>query len=170
MQLILPLLILVLLTAALFRNVPVYDAFIRGAKKALPLILNVLPCLCAMLCAISVFRASGALEIFTRLLSPVFGLVGIPDELITLILLRPFSGSAAIALLKDVFDTAGADTYAGYLASVIVGSSETIFYTVAVYFGSVGIKKTRHAIPAAIVSGIVGLIFSVILSLLTYTP
>lgn len=168
MQLIIPCLILLLFTASLIKGASVYDAFIDGAKDALPLIARILPCLAAMLCAVNVFRDSGALDFFTKLAAPLFRIVGIPDELITLILLRPFSGSAAIALLGDVFSVTGTDSYPGYLASVIVGSSETIFYTVAVYFGAVGIKKTRYAVPAAIFSGIVGIAASVVLSLMFY--
>ena len=168
MQYIIPVLILALFTAAVCHRANAYDSFIRGAKKALPLIVTILPALAAMLCTISLFRKSGALSLFTYTTAPIFRFIGIPDDLITLILLRPFSGSAAIALLQDVYNTSGVNSYSGYLASVIVGSSETIFYTVALYFGSVGIKKTRHAVLAAVVSGIVAIIVSVIMSTIMY--
>lgn len=168
MQLIIPILILLLIASSLFRGVGVYDAFLRGAKRAFPLIANILPCLAAMLCALNVFRDSGALDIVSKACKPVFEFVGIPKELITLVLLRPFSGSAAFALLDDVFKSSGVDSYPGYLASIIVGSSETIFYTVALYFGAIGVKKLRYAPLAALLSALSGLFVSVLMAKLTY--
>ena len=122
----------------------------------------------AMLCALNIFRDSGALGVFIKLISPVMQFLGIPKELVTLIFLRPFSGSAAMALLDDVFKTTGVDSYASFLASIMLGSTETIFYSVALYFGSIGVTKTRHSIAVAIISGVFGIAASVILGKMFY--
>lgn len=164
MALIIPVLLLCLMIASFFRGSGVYDSFIRGAKQALPTLINVLPYMAAMLCALNLMRDSGALGYIVKLLSPVFRAISVPEQLTPLIVLRPFSGGAALALLDDVFKTQGVDSIAGYMASVMLGSTETIFYTVSLYFGSIGVKKTRYSIPVALLSGLVGVIASVILS------
>lgn len=168
MHLFIPILLLFLILSSLFMGTGVYDSFIRGAKSALPLMLQILPYMAAMLCALNIFRDSGALFVIEKLLSPVMSFFGIPDELMTLIMLRPFSGSAAIALLGDVYKTVGVDSYQGFMASVMLGSTETVFYTVTLYFGSIGVKKTRHAVPAALISAVAGIAASVILTKLMY--
>ena len=167
MTFVIPILLL-LVVSSVVRGSAVYDSFINGAKKALPLIINILPFMAAMLCALNVFRDSGALAIVSQFLAPVLRAVGIPEDLITLMVLRPFSGSAAIALLSDVFKNSGVDSYSGYLASVMLGSTETIFYTVALYFGAINVKKTRYAVPASVISGLVSVAASVILTKLMY--
>lgn len=155
-KLAIPILLAALIVYALIKKVNVYKAFVSGAADALPQLLNVLPCLAAMLAAIEVMRSSGALLYAVRLLSPAAKFLGLPDELIPLIVLRPLSGSASLAMLKDTLVLHGADSFIGRAASVMVGSTETVFYTVAVYFGAVGVTKTRHAVPAALIAGIVG--------------
>ena len=117
-----------------------------------------------MLIAINVFRASGALDFLTKLASPVFEAVFIPKELAPLILLRPFSGSAALALLADTFSRCGVDSFIGLCASLLVGSTETIFYTVALYFGSAGISKPRYSVAVALISGAVSIAASMALA------
>lgn len=161
MALIIPALIALLLIYALIKHVNPYEAFAQGAAEALPMLGSVLPYLAAMLICISVFRGSGAMDALSALCSPLFNLVGIPSELVPLIVLRPFSGSASLALLQDSLLQYGADTFVGRAASVCVGSTETIFYTLALYFGAVGISKTRHSAPVAILSGLVGVFVSV---------
>lgn len=156
MNAVIPLLIATLVVYALVKKVNVYKAFIEGAKESLPGLVSILPYLAAMLTAIELLRGSGALEGFIRLISPVTERLGIASGLVPLIVLRPFSGSASLALLKDVLTENGADSLIGRQASVIVGSTETVFYTVSVYFGAVGVTKTRQAVPAAIISGLVG--------------
>lgn len=159
-----PALILALIIISFFRGNGIYEAFIRGAKQALPMLLNVLPYMAAMLCALNLFRVSGALGALVELTSPAMEAVGIPGELTPLIVLRPFSGGAALALLEDVFQTIGVDSYGGIMASIMLGSTETIFYTVALYFGSINIKKTGYSIPVALISGVLGIAASVILT------
>jgi spore maturation protein B len=168
LEVIIPILLLVMFIAAAYKKTSVYDSFVRGAKNALPVLVSILPYLAAMLAAINIFRASGALQGFIDLSSPVMESIGIPKELTPLVVLRPFSGSAAIALLDDIFKTCGPDSYQGILASVMLGSTETIFYTVALYFGSIGIKKTRYSIPTALISGIAGIAASIIAVKLMY--
>ena len=156
MNYILPSLIALLLLYALLKKVPLYDAFVAGAKDALPLLVSVLPYMAAMLTAIALLRRSGALERFLDLTAPVFSAFGFPRELVPLFTLRTFSGSAAAALLQDVFSAHGPDSFLGIAASLMLGSTETVFYTVALYFGSVDVKKTRVAVPVALLSGVVG--------------
>lgn len=156
MSYIMPLMILLLLGYALYKRVNVYEAFTRGAQEALPLLVQVLPFMAAMLIAMNLFRSSGALSAFIRWIEPLLSKLGIPAELVPLLVLRPFSGSAAIALLQDVFTNYGVDSFAGLAASLMLGSTETIFYTVALYFGSVGVRKTRITIAVALLSGVVG--------------
>lgn len=163
MSFLIPILVAALLAYALVRRVNPYEAFIRGAADAVPTILRVLPALAAMLGAISLLRGCGALDALNRWLSPVFEKIGIPAELTPLILLRPFSGSASLALLGDTLTLHGADSFIGRAASVCVGSTETIFYTLALYCGSVGISKTRHALPAALVGCAAGVLSGVFL-------
>ena len=155
-ELAIPFGIAALMVYALFKNVNVYKAFIEGAKEALPELLGILPPLCAMMTGIEVMRASGLMEALCRALSPVTGALGMESELMPLIILRPFSGSAALGLLRETLETCGPDSPVGMAASIIVGSTETVFYTIAVYFGAVGVTKTRHAIPAALIAGAVG--------------
>lgn len=151
-----PVLVGALIVYALFKKVNVYKAFVDGAAGAVPQLIEILPYLAAMLGAIALLRGSGAIDLFVRVISPVTEKLGVSPELVPLIALRPFSGSASLALLKDVLVRNGADSTVGRAASVLVGSTETVFYTTAVYFGAVGVTKTRHAIPAALISGAVG--------------
>lgn len=161
---ILPALIAALLIYSLIKKVDIYSAFTQGAYDALPMLVKILPCMAAMMVSINALRASGALEAFIKLISPILDKIGFPAELAPMFVLRPFSGSAAMSLLQDVFVNYGADTYLGFAASIMLGSTETIFYTIALYFGSVGVKRTRAAIPAAILSSIVGAAVAIILS------
>ena len=152
-----------LIIYALFKKVNVYKAFLEGAANSLPQLVSILPALATMLCAIEVMKSSGALMFAVKAIAPVTERIGLKSELVPIILLRPFSGSAALALLKDTLMEYGADSYIGRAASVLVGSTETIFYTTAVYFGAVHVTKTRHALPAAIISGLVGVAVGLLL-------
>ena len=156
MSYVMPALILLLLGYALCKRVNVYDAFTRGAQEALPLLVQVLPFMAAMLIAMNLFRSSGALSVLISWIEPLLHRLGLPAELVPLLVLRPFSGSAALALLQDVFDNHAVDSFLGLAASLMLGSTETIFYTVALYFGSVGVRKTRATVAVALLSGIVG--------------
>lgn len=163
-SLIIPILIALLIVYALIKKVNVYKAFIEGAGEALPSLIKILPYLAAMLVSIELLRGSGALEGVINAVSPVSSRLGVEPPLVPLIVLRPFSGSASLAILRDILMEHGPDSPTGRAASIIVGSTETVFYTVSVYFGAVGVTKTRQAIPAAIISGMVGVAAGMIFS------
>ncbi|MBO4848317.1 MAG: spore maturation protein [Clostridia bacterium] len=152
-----------LLLYALVKKVNVYKAFVDGAKDALPQLVSILPYLAAMLTAIETVRASGLTDLLVRVLRAPAERAGLEPELIPLIVLRPFSGSGSLALLREILTQHGADSGIGRAASVLVGSTETVFYTVALYFGSVGVTKTRHAIPASLIAGAVGAAVGILL-------
>lgn len=155
---LLPLLFAAVMVYGLVRRVDVYEAFVAGAAEGLPVLLKILPCLSAMLIAIGTMRDSGLFDLLVRLLAPACAGLGFDASLLPLILLRPFSGSAAMATLSELFAEYGPDSRAGFTASVLMGSSETIFYEVALYFGAVGIRRTRFAVPvslAAMAAGVV---------------
>ena len=164
MSLILPGLIVFLLIYAYIKKADVYSAFISGALEALPMLYKTLPSMCAMMAALSLLRKSGAMEAFTGAVSPALQKAGMPGELVPLFLLRPFSGSAALALLRDIFDTCGADSFVGVAASVMLGSTETIFYTMSVYFMSAKVSKSRYTLAGALISTFAGLAASVVLA------
>ena len=145
-----PLIISCVCICGLFCRVDIFSALIAGAKKGLRVLGDILPSLLILFPAIYALRSSGLLEALTGLLSPVLTFVGVPPETASLMFLRPFSGSGAMAVAADVISTCGADSLAGRTAAVMLGSSETTFYVVCVYFGAAGIKKSRWAIPAAI--------------------
>ena len=143
------------------RQVQVYSEFVEGAKEGFQIAIRIIPYLVGMLVAIGVFRESGCLEVLKSILQPVLGLVQIPSELIPMILMRPLRGSGSIAVLSDLVKQFGPDNILSYMAATIYGSAETTFYVVAVYFGSVGISRTRHAIPAGLLADLVGVIAAV---------
>ena len=135
---------------ALRQKIDVFAALTKGAEEGLGVLLRILPSLIALLSAVYMLRASGAMEFFADLLSPLLRLAGIPEETAPLLLIRPISGSGALAVGSELMELHGVDSYIGRVAAVMLGSSETTFYTVAIYFGSAGILKTRYAIPAAL--------------------
>ena len=148
--LILPALTVFVIVYALIKKVDVYAAFVAGAKRALPTLIRILPYVCAMTAALALFRKSGAMDALLGVLSPALTPLGVPKEVVPLFLLRPLSGSAALALLDDIFKSVGPDSFAGRVCSVLVGSSETLFYTVALYLGSVGVTRSRYIIPVSL--------------------
>ena len=158
-----PLLVLLFLAAALWKRVKAYDCFIDGAKEGFGVAVKIIPYLVGMLVAIGVFRASGALELLVRLLDPVTRLVGLPAEALPMVLLRPLSGSGSLGLMSDIMKTHGPDSFIGVLVSTMYGSSETTFYVIAVYFGAVGIRNTRHAILAGIMADLAGALASLVI-------
>ena len=144
------------------KKVCVYESFIEGAKQGLDTVIRILPYVIGFVFAINIFSASGCFNYLTFALSPVLGPVGIPPEILPLALMRPFSGSASIGVLTSILQNYGPDSFIGRSASTMMGSSETLFYTTALYAGSVGIKKTRYTIPAGLIAEVSGLVASVI--------
>ncbi len=159
-----PVFIAVFIVFGLIKRVGVYDCFTEGAKEGVQSMLGIIAPLVGLMVAINMFRASGALEIIANALSPVLTFLGMPAEVLSLALLRPISGSASLAIVTDLFKTSGPDSVAGKIASVMMGSTETTFYTIAVYFGSVGIKKTRHTTAAALSADLTGIVLSAVIA------
>lgn len=155
-----PSVILFLSLILLFSKRAYFDEFLEGAKDGLQTAVNLLPTLVALMVAVSMLSASGAVDYLAGLLAPVGDAVGVPMELLPLIITRPVSGSGSTAILSDIFDKYGPDSFVGLCASVIMGSSETLIYVVAVYFSSVHIKKTRHTLPAAFLTMLFCVFFS----------
>ncbi len=160
--LIIPLLAAVVVVYAVIKRVDVYEAFVEGAIQALPLLYRVLPYMAAMLVVIQLLRVSGALDALVILIQKPLASIGMPPELLPMALLRPLSGSAAMAIVTDVFKNYGVDSMLGLMAATMMGSSETIFYTLALYFGSVGIQKTRFTLPVALIASLVSVIGSIV--------
>ncbi len=156
-----PLILLVFLSWGFFKKVKVYEVFVEGAKDGFNTAIRIIPYLVAMLVAIAIFRASGALELLTTVLAPVTSLIGMPPEALPMAFMRPLSGSGSLGLMTELMKVHGPDSFIGVLASTMYGSSETTFYVLAVYFGAVNIKNTRHAVPVGIIADVVGMLAAV---------
>ena len=153
---IVPLLLLSTSLLALRKQENAYDILLEGTARGLKLLTSILPALILLLTAVHMLKASGAVELLSRLLAPLFSLFGIPPETAILVLIRPISGSAALAVGADLMKQYGVDSLVGRTAAVMLGSTETTFYTISVYFGAAGIKKTRYTVPAALFADFVG--------------
>ena len=153
-DLFIPILIAFVLIYALIKGVDAYSGFVKGAKGSLPLMASLLPYIIAMFVAIDLFRNSGLSGYLCKFLSPLFNLIGVPSEVCELVLIRPFSSNGGYVILKDIFSTYGVDSYIGKCASVIMGSSDTIFYVSSIYFASTKVKKTGLTIPIALVCNV----------------
>lgn len=157
---ILPILIILVFAFSFIRHVPVFDSFAEGAKEALKLVVAIFPYIAGIYVCVTLFRISGLAAAFTEIVTPFFNFIGIPPELTELIVIRPMSGSGSLALIEKIYEDYGADSYIARCASVIMGSSETIFYVAAVYFSTTKVKRLRYGIPIAIVATLVGAIMS----------
>ncbi len=153
---VVPLLLLVTSLLALRKKENTYDLLLSGAADGLKLLVSIVPALVLLLTAVSMLRASGAIEIISDILAPVFNFFGIPPETAMLVLVRPLSGSAALAVGADLMAEYGPDSIIGRTAAVMLGSTETTFYTISVYFGAAGIKKTRYTVFAALFADLIG--------------
>ena len=151
-----PCLLLFAAAAALRKQENAYELLLQGGAEGLELLVSIVPALVVLLTAVHMLQASGATELLSRTLAPVFSLFGIPPETAPLILIRPISGSAALAVGAELMAEFGPDSQIGRTVAVMLGSTETTFYTISVYFGAVGIKKTRYALPAALFADFVG--------------
>ena len=151
-----PLLLLFATALALRKQENAYDLLLQGGAEGLKLLVSIVPALVVLLTAVHMLQASGATELLSRTLTPIFSLLGIPPETAMLVLIRPISGSAALAVGADLMAQYGPDSQIGQTVAVMLGSTETTFYTISVYFGAAGIKKTRYAVPAALFADFVG--------------
>lgn len=157
---ILPIIILLILVYGIAKKVNCYTSFTKGAKKSFELILDIFPFIIAIMVMVEIFRVSGLSYYLSYALSPVFRFVGMPSELCELVLLKPFTGSGSLALLNNIYTTYGVDSYIARCASVIIGSSETVFYISTVYFSKTKVKRLGYAIPVSLLITIIGAIFS----------
>lgn len=153
---ILPVLLFAAALGALHKKESAYDLMLSGAAEGLRLMVRLVPCLILLLTAVAMLRACGGIEILSRWFSPLFSFLGIPPETAILVLIRPISGSAALAVGADLMAQYGVDSQIGRTVAVMLGSTETTFYTISVYFGAAGVKKTRYTIPAALIADLTG--------------
>ena len=145
----------------LYKRVPVYESFVEGAKEGFQVAVRIIPYLVAILFAVAMFRASGAMDALARFLSPVLEPLGFPAEVLPMAIIRPLTGSGSAAIVVDMINRYGEDSIYVKMAAVMFGSTETTFYVIAVYFGAINVRKTRHAVPAGLIADIAAMIFAV---------
>ncbi len=167
-ELIIPLLVLFIVVYGIYKKINVYDAFIDGSIESFQMILTIFPCILAMILGINIFLQSGLLTGILNLIRPVLLSLKVPVEIIPMALMRPISGNATLAILNNLLQDFGPESLIGRLASVIQGSTETTFYVLTLYFGSVGIKKIRHAMWTGLTVDLIGIISSIIIVLLFF--
>lgn len=143
------------------KKLNVFDAFIEGAKQGFETSIRIIPYLIAMMVAIAMLRASGFFELLYAYLAPLLSAIGMPSELLPLALIRPFSGSAATGIMAELIHEHGGNSFIAKTAATMMGSTETTFYVVAVYFGAIGIRRTRHAVPAGLLADLAGILAAV---------
>lgn len=156
-----PVLLVAIPLIGIIRKVKVYDVFVDGAKEGFDVAVKIIPFLVGILVAIGMFRGSGAMDLLTRGLQPLMAATGFPAELVPLAILRTLTGSGSLAFTTDLIKTHGPDSLLGRMAATMYGSSETTFFVIAVYFGAVSVRKTRHAVPAALIGDVVAAIATV---------
>lgn len=154
---ILPLLILFILSSGIIKKIPVYEEFIEGAKDGFKVSITIIPYLVALIVAISMFRASGAMDLIAELIKPILNKLSVPLDIVPIMFTRSLSGSATLGLFSELASKFGAEDFLTKLAAVMVGSSETTFYVLSVYFGSIGIKKFRYALWVGLIADVIGI-------------
>ncbi len=159
-NLIIPLIVVIMILHGIFKGVNVFNEFTDGAKEGFKIVLNILPSLVALIFSIELIKASGALDTLCSILSPVTSFLGIPKEVAPLTVLSPVSGSGSLGMFESILKDYSPDSFIGRCASVMMGSTETTFYTMTVYCGSVGIKKSRHTLPSALCADLTSFILS----------
>lgn len=157
---VMPAAVCIIIVFGLLRGVPVFDTFVVGAKEGIQSSISILPSLVGLIMAVTMLNASGALDLFSAFIAPAANAIGLPKQVMPLAILRPISGSGSLAVLTQIFTSNGPDSFVGRVASVMMGSTETTFYAIAVYYGSIGVKKTRHTIPAALSADFTGYLAS----------
>lgn len=158
-----PMIILGIIVYGIMEKKKVYDSFLEGVKEGIEIVFNIFPTLIGIFVAVGALRSSGILDIIIQSISPITNFFKIPSEIMPLMLVRPISGSASTAVATDIMRTFGVDTHIGMIASTIMGSTETTFYTIAIYTSCVGIKKIRFVLVAALIADLIGMIASVVL-------
>lgn len=158
---VIPLMLVGIPLYGLAKRVPVYESFVEGAKEGFQVAVRIIPYLVAILFAIAMFRASGAMDQLAKALSPILAPLGFPAEVLPMAIIRPLTGSGSAAIVVDMINRYGEDSLYVKMAAVMFGSTETTFYVIAVYFGAINIRKTRHAVPAGLTADIAAMIFAV---------
>jgi len=162
-NLMIPLLVLVVILYGFYKKVAIYDVFIDGAKESFDIVFTLFPCLLGMLLGVNLLLKSGVLNVLFKILSPLFNLIRFPVELLPMAILRSVSGSTTLAMMNQFFESYGPDSFIGRLASVIQGSSDTTIYVLTLYFGSIGVIKTKYALKVGLIADFCGILASVII-------
>lgn len=160
---IMPLLVLFVVGYGIFKKINVYDVFVKGATESFDMVFTMFPCLLGMIFGINLFLKSDILNYIFTLLQPIFSQLNVPTEVFPMMILRPISGSSSLAILNNLFITYGPDSMIGRLGSVIQGSTDTTFYILTLYFGSVGIKKIRYSLWAGLAADVIGIVSAIII-------
>lgn len=163
MEAVIPIIVAALCVYGLVKRVNIFDSFVEGVKEGMQTVKFIAPTMIALLVAVGTLKASGALEWIAELIRPAATAVGFPAELVPMGLLRPVSGSGATAILTNIYETCGADSFVGRCASVVAGSTETTFYAVTMYYGAAGIKKIRHTLVSALLADLTAIVMSVVI-------
>lgn len=162
-SLIIPIMVLVVIIYGVVKKIDIYDVFIDGAKESFDMTFTMFPCLLGMILGINIFINSGLLEFIFGFLKPFLNFINVPIQVFPMIVMRPISGSASLAILNNLFESYGPDSFIGILSSVIQGSTDTTFYVLTLYFGSVGIKKIRYALWVGLLSDLIGILSALFL-------
>lgn len=152
----------IIVVFGLIKRVPVFDIFLKGAKEGMQILYSIAPTIIGLVFAVDLLRSSGAIDVICNFIEPVADYLGFPKEIVPMVLLRPVSGSGSTALLTSLYEQCGPDSFAGRVASVLAGSSETTFYAIAMYFGCIKVKKIRHTLFAAIIADLTAAVMSVL--------
>ena len=163
-NMIIPIMVLLIIIYGALKKVNIYDEFINGALESFDMILKIFPCLLAMIFGVNIFLKSGLIDLIYIIVKPIFLTINVPIDVFPMILMRPISGTSTLAILNNIFDSFGPDSYSGRLGSVIQGATDTTFYVVTLYFGSVGIKKIRYAMWAGLFADLMGIIAAIIIT------
>ena len=167
-SLIIPIMVLSVVIYGIYKKVNIYDVFIEGAKESFEMIFTIFPYLLGMMLAINLFLHSNILSNLSNLISPLLNLIGVPFDIVPMAIMRPISGNSSLAILNNIFLNYGPDSFIGRLASTIQGSTDTTFYVLTLYFGSVGIKKIRYSLLAGLFADLIGIIASIIIVKLVF--
>jgi spore maturation protein B len=164
-----PVIIVFIPLYAFFKRVPVYESFVDGAKEGFDTAITIIPHLVGMMVAISIFRASGAMDLFIGFVRPVFDYIGIPSEVVPLAILRPITGAGSLAFTTDLMKEFGPDSMIGRIASTVQGSTDTTLYVLTVYFGAIGIKKARYALKVGLIADFVGFVAAIVICYMVFS-
>ena len=159
---IIPIIILIILIYGIRKKINIYDVFVEGAKESIELSINLFPSMLAMIFGINIFLKSGFIDAFFSKIFDIFSFIRIPYQILPMMVMRPISGSSALAILTNIFETYGPDSFLGVLGSILQGSTDTTFYILTIYFGTIGIKKIKYALTAGVIADIIGIIISII--------